>query len=463
MDLKPSNVTADTMERIRTETSKDPVLSILNSVTMTGWPGERKSVPEEIRGFWSYREEITADNGVLFKLDQVIVPSSLRAEMLRKVHKAHQGYDSSIRRARECLFWPGMQSDIRETCFSCGICSQCHAERPTEPMLSHKIPSRPWSKIRVDLFALDGKQYLVMVDHYSDYFELEPLRNVAASTVIRAKKRNFARHGIPDTCISDNGPQFDCHEFSRFARDYRFAVVKSSPYHSRGNGKAESAVKIAKNILKKSREEDPYIALLAYRNTPQQGHVYSPAQRLMSRRLRDLIPMATSKLQPQLTVPSVVTQNIAERKQKAKAHYDKCASKQLSEFTIGERVFVKPSPRNRSKPWLLGEVVNKPAPRSCTVSTPVGLVRRNHAQIRKASTDPVHSYSEPVSIDTDVASDTSEQVDDPSSSNSGGAERVEQPENVNPEYHASSEIVLRRSSRNRKFPSRFKDYVMNIS
>ena len=251
--------------------------------------------------------------------------------MLRKKYKAHQGYDRSIRRAGECLFWPGMQSDIRETCLSCGICSQYHAERPTEPMLSHKIPSRPWSKINVDLFALDGKQYLVIVDHYSDYFELEPLRNVAASTVIRAMKRNFSRHGIPDTCISDNGPQLDCHEFSGFVRDYGFAVVKSSPYHSRGNGKAESAVKIAKNILKKRRrEEDPYIALLAYRNKPQQGHVYTPAQRLMSRRLRDLIPIATSKIQPELIVLSV-------------------------------------------------GVVNKPAPRSCTVSTPVGLVRRNHA------------------------------------------------------------------------------------
>ena len=76
--------------------------------------------------------------------------------------------------------------------------------------------------------------------------------------------------------------------------------------------------------------------------------------------------MATSKLQPQLAVPSVVTKNIAERKQKAKVHSDKRASKQLSEFAIGERVFVKPSPRNRSKPWIHGEVVNKPAPRSRT-------------------------------------------------------------------------------------------------
>ena len=86
----------------------------------------------------------------------------------------------------------------------------------------------------------------------------------------------------------------------------------------------------------------------------------------------------------------------------------------------------------------------------------MGLVCRNHAQIRKASTDPVHSYSEPVSIDTDVASDTSEQVDDPSSSNSGGAERVEQPETVNPENHASPEIVLRRLSRNRKLKKKLK-------
>ena len=114
---------------------------------MTGWPDERKSVPEEIRGFWSYIEGITANNGVLFKRDQVIVLSSLRAEMLRKIHKAHQDSDISIRRAWEWLFWPGTRLDIRETCLSCGICSQYQAER------------RPWSKISADLLAPAGKQY----------------------------------------------------------------------------------------------------------------------------------------------------------------------------------------------------------------------------------------------------------------------------------------------------------------
>ena len=97
-------------------------------------------------------------------------------------------------------------------------------------------------------------------------------------------KRNFARYGIPDKCKTDNG-----HEYSRFAREYGFTSTKWTPYHSQGNGNAESAVKIAKNIMKKSRNEDPYFALLAYRNTPQQGYDYSPAERLMSQKLRDII------------------------------------------------------------------------------------------------------------------------------------------------------------------------------
>ena len=75
---------------------------------------------------------------VLYKSCQVIVPASLRPELLRKIHKAHQGADSSIRRARESTYWPGMPAGIRETCLSCGVCAQYLSERPREPMRSHQ-------------------------------------------------------------------------------------------------------------------------------------------------------------------------------------------------------------------------------------------------------------------------------------------------------------------------------------
>ena len=232
-----------------------------------------------------------------------------------------------------------------------------------------------------------------MVDHYSDFFELDPLGgNTSANAVIRAMKRQFACHGIPDECISDNGTQFESHEYSSFAREHGFIVRKSSPYHSRGNEKAESTVKIAKNILKKSRHEDPYLALLAYQNTPQQGYDYSPAQRLMSRRLRDIIPTAPRQLAPHTVSPSLVQENISERRRRSKAQYDKRVSAPLAELSEGDKEYVEPRPTKKHQPWIYGEVIGGPAPRSCLVSTAMGPVQRNHAQIREAKAEPVDNY-----------------------------------------------------------------------
>ena len=199
-------------------------------------------------------------------------------------------------------------------------------------------------------------------------------------------KKNFARAGIPRERGSDNGRQFNSHEYSRFAREYGFKAIKSSPYHSKGNGKAESAVKVAKNILKKTRNEDPYLALLACRNTPQQGYSYSPAQRLVSRRLRDNtsinIPL---QLKPHPVNSNVVVDDITKRRASSKQQYDKMASQPLGDFTSNEKVYIKPNPRNKHKPWIYSEVVAKSGPRECVVNTPLGLILRNNKQLTNLS------------------------------------------------------------------------------
>ena len=129
------------------------------------------------------------------------------------------------------------------------------------------------------------------------------------------------------------------------------------------------ALSTVKNVLKKSRHDNPYLALLAYRNTLQQRNAYSPAQRLMSRRLGDLILMAKSQLRSQTASPCLVVQDIAGRKQRSKMQYDKRVSISQRELSPGEKVFVKPNPKNKHKPWIYGEVIGNPAPRACLVST----------------------------------------------------------------------------------------------
>ena len=132
------------------------------------------------------------------------------------------------------------------------------------------------------------KDYLVTVDYYSNFWEIE---NTLSSTIINKLRSHFSRHGIPDIVFSDNGPQFDCSEFRKFASLWEFKHETSSSLYPQSNGKVKQAVKTAKQQMRKAihDQKDPYLAILDFRNTPTQGFNTSPAQRLMNRRTNTVI------------------------------------------------------------------------------------------------------------------------------------------------------------------------------
>ena len=158
-----------------------------------------------------------------------------------------------------------------------------------------------------DLFEFEGKTYLVNLDYYSDFFEMDHLRSPSSVCVIRKLKAHFACHGIPEQLVTDNGSQFSSHDFLKFSRDWDFEHVTSSPHHSHGNGKTENAVNKAKKILRKCRASasDAFVALLDHPNTPPASVQVSPAQRLFNRRTRSLLPPMTANF----LVPQAVSDN----------------------------------------------------------------------------------------------------------------------------------------------------------
>ena len=181
--------------------------------------------------------------------------------------------------------------------------------------MPHEVATRPWEQVGVDLFDLVEKMFLITVDYYSNFWEVDRLTSETAASVILKLKNHFARYGTPDRIISDNGTQFASEEFQRFSKEWDFEHRTSSPYNSKGNGKVESAVKTAKRLLRKALDNgtDPYIAILDYRNTPTQGLESSPAQRLMNRRTRTLLPTTKTLLQPRLVHTDKEIKNMARR------------------------------------------------------------------------------------------------------------------------------------------------------
>uniref|UniRef100_A0A8C2JMD2 Integrase catalytic domain-containing protein n=1 Tax=Cyprinus carpio TaxID=7962 RepID=A0A8C2JMD2_CYPCA len=130
-------------------------------------------------------------------------------------------------------------------------------------------------------------------------------------------------------------------EFSAFAKQWDFVHTTTSPYYAQSNGLAEKTVQTAKRILTKAREEgkDPYLSILEHRNAPVDGFK-SPAQLLMSRRLRSILPITGKLLQPQTCKPSAVQRKREQCQIKQKSYYDRSA-KSLITLEHGARIYAQ--------------------------------------------------------------------------------------------------------------------------
>lgn len=283
-------------------------------------------------GFFSetvdMRDELTLQDGLIFKANTVVIPRSLHADMKARVHSSHLGTESCLRRAYECIYWPGMSAEIKQYISACEICRELDTtSQPNEPLISHEILSCPWERVGTDIFFLDGKEYLITIDYRRNFWEADRLLDSNASTVILELKSHYARHGIPDQVMSNNGPQFVSTEFATFAKTWEF----------------DFDLKTAKRLLRKSISAgmDPYLAFLDCRNTPTQAMTTSPAQRLMGRRTKTLIPTTQNFLMPKTNLPRVEKSQLKERQQVQAKYYNR-TTKELPTLSEGDVVRMKP-------------------------------------------------------------------------------------------------------------------------
>uniref|UniRef100_A0A8C7YWC8 Gypsy retrotransposon integrase-like protein 1 n=1 Tax=Oryzias sinensis TaxID=183150 RepID=A0A8C7YWC8_9TELE len=433
-------ISEQSLNAIRVATEQDATLQTLQQTISKGWPNEKCKVPSQVRLYFSFKEELSFQDGIIFRGERAIVPDSLRKEIIQRIHSSHLGVEGCLRRARECVYWPGMTEQIKTHVAKCEICRSLDVKQQRETLLPHEMPNRPWAKVGTDLFCFDNRDYLITVDYYSNFWEIDYLPDTKSTTVIKKLKAHFARQGIPDTVISDNGPQFTSQEFKRFSRQWEFHHRTSSPGHAQSNGKAESAVKTAKKLLLKAKTagQDPYLAMLDHRNTPSQGLNSSPAQRLLSRCTRTLLPTRTSLLQPTILQAQL---DLKSNQQRQCSYYNRFA-RDLHTLKNGDRVRVQPfEPHTVWRPGTVGKQIDE---RSYEVHMDSGgVLRRNRKHLRSAhglghseTTHPETVRSTSSEVDTQTCTDTL--------SHTGNC----------------SKQLTTRSGRTVTLPQRYKDFVM---
>ena len=368
------------MDEIRTATAADAELLSVVKLIKKGWPEHLSNVPMDAREYVQVKSELSEHNGLVLRGSRIVVPKSMRGEILQKIHEGHQGLVKCRERACSSVWWPRLSTEISMLVTSCQVCCELKRTHQKEPLISTPLPERPWKRIAMDLCEHNHHNYLVISDYYSRFLEILHLPSTTSAQVIQRMKAVFARFGIPDEVVSDNGPQFSSAEFKECTRQLDFKHCTSSPHHPQGNGHAERAVQTAKKILK---QEDPVMALMSYRSTPCSTTGFSPAELLMGRKIRTTLPTLEKNLLPKWPSRTAVKERDGREKAK-QAHYfnRRHGARPLPALQPGDVVFSK---LDHEKSWSLPAVISSESttPRSFVIRTQHGAeLRRNRRHLQ---------------------------------------------------------------------------------
>ena len=173
------------LQQIREATQADVGLQTLCSYITDGWP-PHNCCPQTLP-YKQIKDNLSIEDGLIYKGEQVIIPHSLRTMVKEKLHAAHLGYDSMMRRVRTTVFWPGIQHEVRQLAEQCETCQRRKPQNQKETLIQHDNGNGPWHKIGADLCEIDGVNYLIVVDYFTNYIEIEHLSTTTASQIIKKK------------------------------------------------------------------------------------------------------------------------------------------------------------------------------------------------------------------------------------------------------------------------------------
>ena len=123
------------LQEICKATSKDPALKLLAKIVHEGWPKTIRNGPHSLQSYWYFRDESTYEDGILYKGIRLIM---LQSETLKVVHMGHYAIDKMNLRARETVYWPGINEDIKTTHHRCTVCEKFARTQQKETLQSEK-------------------------------------------------------------------------------------------------------------------------------------------------------------------------------------------------------------------------------------------------------------------------------------------------------------------------------------
>ena len=274
---------------IQFHTAQDKDLCQLMHYIKYGWPINQSN--SNLSKYKNIINQMSITKGCILYHNRVLIPMSLRKNVLDLFHEGHPGICAMKSAARSLIWYHGIDKDICNLVQQCKKCQSVRSKPPQNRTLEWQIPPRPWSRIHIDHFFYNNYICLVVVDALSKYIECEIVPSTSAKDTIDALRIIFSRNGLCDIIVSDNATSFVAETFQKFISMNGITHVTSPPYMPQSNGQAERSVRVIKDMLKKGNfNNDSFKSQLAnvlfqYRATPHSVTQIAPSISLNKRKL----------------------------------------------------------------------------------------------------------------------------------------------------------------------------------
>ena len=155
------------LQEICEATAKDSTLRLLTDIVHEGWSKAIKDCPHSTPSYWYFRDEITCEDGILYKGARLIILKSECATTLKVLQMGPYAIDKMSLRAKETVYWPGITEKIRLTYHHCQICAKFARTQQRETLHPLETPQTAWEQLGLDIFSLRKTQYLLAIDYFS--------------------------------------------------------------------------------------------------------------------------------------------------------------------------------------------------------------------------------------------------------------------------------------------------------
>ena len=350
-----------TAQKIAAETKNCEVLSKIKKFLLEGWPNSLEK-SDEIQSFSTRRAELCLQEGCVLWGNRVVIPKSLRQNVLSELHVSHPGMTRMKELARSYLWFPNIDREIEKFVENCDSCQERRSSPKSAPLHPWEWPQNAWFRLHIDHAGpFLNKYFFIVVDSYSKWPEIFIVNSINSQTTINCLRSVFARFGIAPMLVSDNGPAFVSEEFRKFTEMNGIRHVRVAPYHPASNGLAENMVKNMKRSLAHSREggiqKNLDNFLMRYRVTPHSTTGKTPAELLLKRKIRCVFDLLS---------PEEITRNRVQQKQESqKKYHDPKAPRKLEVSPTSD---VRVRNYTKGPKWVPGRVVEKTGPVSYKVA-----------------------------------------------------------------------------------------------